>query len=127
MSELKRYFLVTIISGLFALLCMPTILIAEAFGYPDDYYHFPQFVACIICTIAGIKYLRLWHKSKGRNLMEETTQKQPNTVTSDKTENPVIAGPFAKSLVTMAVCLAGAWVVFGIFILILYTTCMPDF
>jgi hypothetical protein len=101
---------------------MPAILIAEATGYPDDYFHLPQFFACIICVFSGIKYLR---QSKGKNLIEAAGQEQANTVTSEKKENPIIAGPFAKSLVTMAVCLAGAWIVVVILILIYISTCEP--
>jgi len=65
MKKLPLSYWILLISGLFALLCIPLILIAEATGwFPDELIHLPQWIAIFVCFVSGI----ILHLKKGINL-----------------------------------------------------------
>lgn len=55
MKKFPLSYRMQLISGLFALLCIPMIFIAEATGwFGDELFHLPQWIATTICFISGI-------------------------------------------------------------------------
>ena len=50
MKKLPLSYWIQLISGIFALLCIPMIFIAEATGwFGDELFHLPQWIAITIC------------------------------------------------------------------------------
>ena len=67
MKKLPRSYWIQLISGLFALLCIPMILIAESTGwFHDELFHLPQWAAIFICFVSGLIVLLKKRTSLGR-------------------------------------------------------------
>lgn len=65
MKKLPLSYWIQLISGLFALFCIPMIFIAEGTGwFGDELIHLPQWTAILICFIAGVRV----HLKKGVKL-----------------------------------------------------------
>lgn len=65
MKSLPLSFKIQLFSGIFAVLCIPMIFIAEATGwFGDELFHLPQWIAIFICFVSGI----IVHLRKGVKL-----------------------------------------------------------
>ena len=72
MNITKSSKLLFLTTGGYALLCMPAILLAEHYGWPQTPFHLTQIVATLLCFPASVLFLWLtkgtrfsWHRSLG--------------------------------------------------------------
>jgi hypothetical protein len=55
MKKFPLSYWIQLISGLFALLCIPMIFIADGTGwFGDELFHLPQWIAIFICFVSGV-------------------------------------------------------------------------
>jgi hypothetical protein len=57
-------FIVFLVSGICALLCIPAVLIAERNNFPDDPFHVVAMVSTPICLVSGLWFLVRSRKQK---------------------------------------------------------------
>ena len=77
-----------IFAGIYALLCIPAVLIAERYDWPEWFIHVSAFIASGLCFVsAGVYYYR----------------------------TRAMAQAFGRGLAIMAIIFAGLWVSFVVF------------
>jgi len=82
----QRLFIVT---GIYALLCFPAVLIAELYNWPEKYIHISAFISSGLCFVSAcVYYFR--------------TRNTPITL--------------SRGLAIAAIILAGLWVSFVVFV-----------
>jgi hypothetical protein len=84
-----------LISGGWALLCMPAILIAEQGGWSQAPFHVTQFLATVVCFVSSVTFLvRYWGSES--------------------------ASGFERSLAVVAAILAGLWLAFCCYVILTF-------
>jgi uncharacterized membrane protein YqhA len=95
-----------ILSGAYALACIPAVFVFERLGWSEAPLHTSSFFACILCVISASMYL--W-----------TTRA---SVTGESPRHHV-----TKILAYIALALAGGFLLLVVLLIILLTSTMDDF
>ncbi len=84
-----------LISGAAVVLLMIAILVSEAIGWQDGYYHLPQLLFTGLCFVSALQYLR----TRGRH-----------------------GSQWITGLAWLALLLTGLWLLFVVFVVVVLTS-----
>ncbi len=95
-----------LLSGVYALGCIPAVFIFEHFRWEDAPLHITSFFACIICLVSAVMYLWTGRAAAGENVE-----------TSGGT----------RTLAYIAIALAGGFLLLCAIVVVLLANSMKDF
>ena len=95
-----------LLSGVYALACIPAVFIFEHLKWEDAPLHMTSFFACIVCVVSAVMYLWTGRAAAGENV-------EPSGGT--------------RTLAYIAIALAGGFLLLWVIVVVLLANSMKDF